>query len=496
MPVSDFSAQMAQMIAQARLPQAPTGGGRSRIMGGAGGMGIMGKESQVSAAVDVGPWMRLFGYKSPEEKEKAVQGLQIKKEQADPDQWETWESSETGQTVLKSLGKTAGTFQDVGGRWKVMTRTPEAMIRAGKPAEEQVFTGAYGVPAREKALEARKEIVEAGKAFDPEKLMATGTPEEINKYLTNKVISTEKLAVAAETPTHRQALEAQRDQAKKGLELFNLQVQTEQEKINFTPQQRVMDKETHDKTMAKLTQETRTLRQHGDLAAAQAKQIGLASKGDLEDLRDNRNLYRQSRVLFDKAWADTVGGTSIRKDQTLGLLTGMTHSHLMGVGSVSRKEIKTKEGIKRVPDLREGNESFGYWLSRVGDEFEVSKKGIVGREQRPGVLGIYGEITGQRVVPEEDVRWQRYAGQLTDFLKIISYDTYPLYKVKAIDLFTDIYTKTAPTSRMNQLAEDMVMLGEAFGVSVDVLQEEILKRKTRPTKPEIPLGGITETGAP
>jgi hypothetical protein len=369
--------------------------------------------------------------------------------------------------------------------------------RVAKPTEVEIKAGLAGPEARKQFMSAEK----AGKAFDVEEFLQTGTSEEISKYLANKVTAVEKLAVASETPTHRQALEAQRDMAKKSLELHGLQVQLEQMKINLTPEDRAMEKAKHEKTMTKLAMEAKSLSAHADLFEAQAKQTGLTNKEGLEDLRASRMLYRQSRLLFEKTWAETAGGGSIKKDQALSILTGTVHDHLMGVVSSARKEVKTREGTRVVPDLKEGNESFGYWLSRIDEEFQTSKKGIVGREQKTGVFGIYGQVTGERVMPAEDVRWQKYAGQLLDFTEILGPDIYPLYLDKSLALFKDIYTVTAPTPRMNNLAERAAVLWETYTGKPWRSLENLIQQKqfgtTGSTVPKTPkplempeLGGV------
>lgn len=163
MPDSAFSTQMAQMIAQARPKVIAGGGGHRGIAGGMGTLGGTEKSSNISAAVDIGPWMRLFGYKTPEEKQKIGQQFVTALDNFSDEDKENIINQESTQKILEGAQKSGvpGIIVEGPGpygaqRYNVAKPTEQAKIRGLN--EPQIEAGGAGLGPAEQ-LTTRKERV-------------------------------------------------------------------------------------------------------------------------------------------------------------------------------------------------------------------------------------------------------------------------------------------------------------------------------------------------
>ena len=485
MPESSFSQQMAEMIARTRLPQAPASRGH-RVMGG-GGLGSLGgteKATQADVSVDLGPWMRLFGYKSPEEKEKAIERLQIKKENTEPAQWELWEGSEAGQTVLKGLGKTAGTYQEEGGRWRVMTRTPEAKTKTlyGEPTEGKAKAGFYGPTRREEAIGAEERIEKGRRPL--EERMLEAPPEKFAEYSERKAEFEKKMASARLTEPQKNVLTQQLSTLKAEKDVHDLQVQIEQEKINFTPKEREMDKE-------KFKSELKTATELQGLHRAQAQYYlegrGAEAREEAKETRDMKRDINKSFDLFLREWNKTrsmaTGATDVQRDQLISNLKLETDKYISGMSGISK-------------DLTMGNYPIGFWLSHVEEELtrDLDPKGkLVIPEPGPVFKGKG---------PEQDIRWQRYAREIVDLVQAMPKDMTDYNLIKSTNLFIKIFEGVTKTPYMVETAKLLVELLAASARSTEpkrrgkeslILESLIKQSGLAPAPPETPFAPLTET---
>jgi len=149
MPNLGYSQLMAEMIARARPQQAP-GQTRPGFVGGGGGMGIVGRQAQTQVDIDLEPWMRLFGWKSPKEKQEIWNRfLNTRQQYADkPEEWEKLRSSLNSQKLMEAMDKAGGypVVVDAQGRYDIPLPSAETMgvFRHGPITKEKAMTGVYG----------------------------------------------------------------------------------------------------------------------------------------------------------------------------------------------------------------------------------------------------------------------------------------------------------------------------------------------------------------
>ena len=461
MPASDFSTLMAQMIAQARPPQAPGGGGRRGQMGG----GTFGTAQSAQANVSIegiSSMMRLFGYKTPEEKQAAVDQLMIKKEQTDPEQWATWENSEAGQTIMQALGKTSGVIQE-GGRWKVMTRTPEAQVRG--LTEEQIY--AKGGQPSERLLTAKKGIIEAAKPFEVEKFMATAPPAEITKYTENKAQEYKAKALAGETPMVKQHYADLSTQAQAAAEASRFSTKRDIEVLKYLPDEQTRASQESSAKIIALNAEAKRNNAHADYFLSESKKLKEEAKESNMLLKETMNVYRTTQNAWINAYAK---GSVEERTQLMGILTGATERYISSVNTLKRPEL--------------GNDALSFWLSSTNDELSTSLEPSTGKLPTKGVFF-------KEVQPQKDMLFQQRASQIVSFMQTMGSSIDDNASYKCLDLFTRIYSQTTHTPSMDNYAALMVQVGKALGYPMTTLQNLI-------TPPSKTTGGVTETplGAP
>ena len=483
MPVSEFSQSMAEMIARARPPQAPVGGGPTVLRGG-GEMGSLGgKSTQVSAAVDLGPWMRLFGYKTPKEKEEAVAGLAASLEQRTPEDRDQLLKDSRSQMAIEVMEKTNYPIAKYGftrskertplGKpvYSYVPVSPEAQIRAGKPTKEQVFTGAYGETARGKALKARKEVTEAAKPFEVEKFMATAPSAEITKYTENKAQEYRAKALAEETPLKKQLYKDQSDMHQAAAEASRMSTKFDEAKLKYLPEEQVRATQESKAKIISLDAEAKRNNAHADYFLSEAKRSKEEAKESNILMKGTIDAYRTARGAWINAYAK---GGGEERTSLMGVLTGITESYITSTDTLKRPEL--------------GNDALSFWLASANDELSVALEPGTGKLPTvgKGPLGIGGLVGAKEVQPRKDMLFQQRASQIVSFMQSMGSTIDDKTAYKSLDLFTRIYGQTTHTSTMNNYAALMVEVGKALGYPMTTLKSLIEGPKTSPS-------GVTET---
>ena len=166
----DPSAIMAQMVAGSRPQFAGSGGGG----GGYGGVPATGTHRQVSvnASAGIQALKQLFGYKTPEEKEKIGQNIvQMRQSIEDDEQWQAYASKEMPQKFMKAAYEAGvpGIYpNEKTGQMDVLKVPPSTKIAQGKLTQEQVgmMPGKEWEPYRKTGIETER----ATKAPYPEEV--------------------------------------------------------------------------------------------------------------------------------------------------------------------------------------------------------------------------------------------------------------------------------------------------------------------------------------
>lgn len=181
----DFSNLMAQQIAQARPKQAPGGGGRQY-----GRAPTVGRSTAVKANVNlegaIEGMSKLFGWKTPDEKEAIAQQI-VTRLEATPEGSERdtlindtnsqmlWESLENAKVPLSKYGIRRTGEQTALGH-PVYGYTPiSAEARVAGKTKEQIQAGAAGAGPRQKSIEAEQQTRPYGEG---ELLAQGGTPAQ------------------------------------------------------------------------------------------------------------------------------------------------------------------------------------------------------------------------------------------------------------------------------------------------------------------------------
>ena len=450
---------MAEMIARARPPQAPPPG-RPVVMGGGGQMGSLGGKStavEANVGVDADAFARLFGHKTDAEIDSLYQGLVIEKEKS-PEAWKVSKDSlpiQKSLAAIKKRGRQPITV-DQNGRLDIPEITPEAQIR-GSTKEQIIARG--GKPA-ERLVASEKEIAEAGKAFDVEKFMATAPATEVTKYLENKVAATEKLAVAAETPSVKEVHLANAQSLRDAGEASKMARQYDEARLKYLPEEQKRASQESTAKLIQLTAAANASNVQGKLFLEQIRVSKEESKAENIMLKSSLDTYRTTQNAVINAYTK---GTSDEKTQLMGIITGATERQITSMSTLKRPEL--------------GNDALSFWLSLTNDELSSSLQPGTGKlpTQRTGLVGqvTLGVLGAQKVEPKKDMLFQQRASQIVSFMQTMGKSIDKQTAYKSLDLFTRVYGQTTHTPMMNSYAELMVAVGEALNFDMIELQNLI-----------------------
>ena len=468
---NEFSQQMAEMIAQARPRQAPAGGGR-RVMGGGGVMGSLGgTSSDVQAQVQLGPIMRLFGYKTPEEKKEIGEKWVSLRGNYDDEKWAEIISPEPAQKALEAALK-AGVpgVVEAGrtslGRAKYDVAKPKVEVEAkklyGEPTGEKARAGFFGPQRREEAIAAEERVQKAGMPLSVTQVLTEGG-EKAQTYITNQIVLKEREAKAAETELDRKVKLGQLGSYEAQRELFKVQRAHEAKKteVEYSAEAIKIDRD-------RKTSETNYYNKKAVEADASAKyHISLVgkttSKENLEMFKLNTQIYKQGQSAFINVVTGIKPG---EKEAAINQLTAITSSHIYG----------TQDSLGKTEPA---NDAMSFWLDSVMPEVAITvpKKGLI--FAGPG--------------PEMELRLQKYARNTKDLVKSMGLGLDVNLARKALNLMTEVCEKTTLTQSTAELAKwaidyfnvpQLVKADPTFREDLERLRVLITPRTT---------GGITET---
>ena len=459
MPVRDFSTQMAEMITRARPPQAPPPG-RPVVMQGRGLGSLGGEVIETQMGIDLDPWMRLFGYKSDEEIDKLYQQFVAEKER-NPTAWGEAKNSEPIQKTLKAIRKRGRgpIILDTSGLLDIPETTPEAMVREKKPTGEQILSGAYGSKAKEEL----SGEMEKARPFDEPKFLATAPSKDLNIYMLNKAKLAQATAEASETKAGKKVLEAQANSYNAAAKAHEASAKFDTEKLRLLPEEQArLDRESK-ANINMLNVRARRDRVEADAVWEGIKASRVENKRENILLKSTVDTYRISQQAWIRAYGKVIGKPT---RQMVDLLTGITDSHLSAVKNLGRSKL--------------GNESLSFWLSMANQEFHSALEATTGELPTRGRLFLPKKW--EAVSPEADILFRQRAIQGTDFVTTMGNSISRGNLFKALDLFTRIYSKITPTSRLNKVAHQVIRIGKQVGFDTSGLEALVPRRTKGATK--------------
>jgi len=459
MPVRDFSTQMAEMITRARPPQAPSPG-RPVVMEG-GGLGSLGGEAVgTQIGIDLDPWMRLFGYKSDEEIDKLYQQFVAEKER-NPMGWGEAKSSEPIQKTLKAIRKRGRSpiILDESGLLDIPGTTPEAMVREKKPTGEQILSGAYGSKAKEEL----SGEMEKARPFDEPKFLATAPSGDITKYMLNKANLARETAEASETKAEKNVREAEANSYNAAAKAHEATARFDEEKLKLLPEEQARLERESKANINMLNARAGRDRAEANTLLGGIRVSKVENKGENMLLKSTVNTYRTSQQAWITAYSKVIGKPT---RQMVDLLTGITDSHLSAVKNLGRSKL--------------GNESLSFWLSMANQEFHSALEATTGELPTRGRLFLPKKW--EAVSPEADILFRQRAIQGTDFVAAMGNSISEENLFKALDLFTRIYSKITPTSRLNKVAHQVIRIGKQVGFDTSGLEALVPRRTKGATK--------------
>ena len=472
MPDSSFSQQMAEMIARARPPQAPSGG-RGRVVMGGGGMGSLGgteRSQQTNVAVELGPWMRLFGVKTPEEKRQIGEKFVSQRGNYSDEDWENMVNQPPTQKILGGAQEAGvpGIIKEGPGyygasRYNVAKPTEEAMT-AGKAKEEIIARG--GRPAERLTAFTKETRPKA-----EHEIFAAGGPEAAT-LLKNLETQARQKAEASETPVVKGVHIAQADMYTGAGEASRAGAKKDIEMLKYLPEEQTRATQESAAKVIALNAEAVRNRAQAEYFLAEAKAKKEEAKESNILLKGSIDAYRTSQSAWIGAYAK---GSIEERTSLMGILTATTDRYISSVSTLKRPEL--------------GNDALSFWLSSTNDELSSSLEPTTGKLPTVGKgplgIGVLAGITA--VQPRKDMLFQQRASQIVSFMQTMGKSIDDNAAYKSLDLFTRIYGQTTHTPQMDNYAALMVEVGKALGYPMTTLSNLITPPKVEPL--EVPLTG-------
>ena len=466
----DFSQLMAEMIARARPPQAPSPG--RPVVGGGGPLMSTEKAATAQVSVDAGAIMRLFGYKTPEEKKKIGQDFVDMRRTMKDEDWEAVKGLPDTQKYLEGASRSGVPNIYQSGKtplgkpvYDIIKPTEEerGVAVAGQPTKETVLAGFYGPKRREEAIGAEKELA----PFDVEKFIATSPPDQVKNYFTKKAEEKRLLAEAAETPMVKGLNNSLVSMHEASARQAEASAALEWERKRLLPQEQERANRLANAQILHYGSEVEKNKAMGDWYKRD-KAVDTERKEAQKAVND---VWRQSLTIWNKS--TSMISQPVEMDKQLDELHGMVSAHIFGSQAA-------------LGNSKAGNESFAYWLSRVSDQTskEVRKVGV-------GPLGI-GKVVGiKRPDPESEVRLRKYAQRTWQLLTTMGTDVNPDLAELALQNIASVYSMTTPTPSMNTLAQAVQEYCRVIGVKMtgfdDLVKSRLeeLKREEELEYPEL-----------
>jgi len=471
---SEFSRLMAEQIARARPKQAPSPRGHT-VVGGRGALMGTQESAQVGVQVDLGPWMRLFGYKTPEEKKQMSDQLRSLRQSTSDEEWERMVSQESTQKVLESLEKTGylGVIKEPSGRYNVPKVTPEAAVRGLTP--EQIYARG-GAPAER--LEAAKERLRPKTEID----VLTMGGKQAATYIENQARLAEREAQAAETPAIKAVRQSQADMHRAAASASRIQGQLESFKLSMAPDEFQLAKERSQAEAKYYDAKAREADAHAKYWMGQADRE--MEKEQLQLLKSTQSIYKQSQLQIIKSLTDAL--QAIDRDKVLRELTAITSAYVYGVKVATR-------GMKGGATTGPANEAIAFWVDAVSPEVAKTPK-----TKGWGILGP------KVVDPADDTRFQRYALEAAQLMQAMQVSTPEgvvtglddLLAARLLSIIQQCTLATTPTDKMQALAVWAIQEGTNRGYDMSGLIEYVrsIEAAKGPPTPAPPTGPIEDYG--
>jgi len=347
MPDSEFSQRMATMIAQAR-PQMPNVGGRR---GGQVGGVIKSSEKAVTGTVDAGAIARLFGYKTPEEKQKIGNSFVNMRQNLSDEDWETYVNQPMTQTFLKGAQKSGvpgvtmeGPGPYGGSRYNVVKFTEESKIKG--LSGEQIEAGGAGAGPREQYISAKERTIKAGRGpTEAETLLGPQGEQFIER---KRKLETPFPPHESEINLRNRTAEAHQAAADLNKELLRLSPET----FALNKQKTASEMRYHDALAKKAD---------ADAAASKAELASGLTKPAMQGARQTDQAFDE----FYKAWViknSLMPQTDDKSGfQKIAEMEGAVSEHIAGMKFYTSKGQFAERSIRR-------------WFSLVDTEFEKPKQ--------------------------------------------------------------------------------------------------------------------------